>query len=99
MFSSFVEVQFVRFLNKYGTATSIDSFPNACKTSGSKKTSSENECFEYPDKMQYTEHEPIDVPYSILFGCNLLEAQYSKHAMLVEMLLITEQASVNYRLW
>ena len=48
--------------------------------------------------MQLTEQQPNDVPYSILFGCNLHEAEYSKHAMLVEMLRITEQASVFYRL-
>ena len=93
----FGDIQLLDIMNFLGGATSLDSFLEAYKTSGTKGFFP-SEWFDHPDKMQNPELPPYDAFYSKLRSCNPLETEYTVYVNLLKSGLTTEQDVIKLKL-
>ena len=87
----FGDVQLLDIMNFLGGATSLDSFPKACKTAKTKGFFP-YEWFDCPQKMKNSELPPYDAFFSKLRNVNPLEKDYSDYQKLLSCGLETEEA-------
>ena len=93
----FSDIQLLDIMKFIGSATSLDSFLKAYKTSDTKGFFP-YEWFDHPDKKQNPELPPYDAFYSKLRSCNPLETEYTDYVNLLKSGLTTEQAVIKLKL-
>ena len=92
----FADIQLLYNMNFVGSATSLDSFLKAYKTSETKRFFP-YEWFDHPDKIQNPEPPPYDAFYSKRRSCNPLETAYTDYVTILKSRLTTEQSVIKLK--